>query len=84
MRASQLPQTKEEIRSMAIEVFGDYSVDPEVELALDNRSKYLERLGGRDGAKPGEELYLHCPHRVTRNENWCDLQDGKVRKAGNM
>eukprot|EP00434_Breviolum_minutum_P036480 symbB.v1.2.032323.t1/scaffold3863.1/size49111/1 len=36
MRAAQLPQTKDEIRSMAISVFGDYSVDEHVELALDN------------------------------------------------
>ena len=64
MRAAQLPQTKDEIRSMAISVFVDYSVDEHVELALDNRSKYLERLGGRDGARSGEDLYLHCPHRA--------------------
>eukprot|EP00439_Symbiodinium_sp_Y106_P010942 s3067_g1.t1 len=47
-------------------VFGDYEVDPNTELALDNRSKYLERLGGRDGARPGEALTLHCPRREPR------------------
>ncbi|CAK9118523.1 unnamed protein product [Durusdinium trenchii] len=77
MRASQLPQTKEEIRSMALKVFGDYNVDPNVELALDNRSKYLERLGGRDGARPGEPLQLHCPHRA-RESLWQTHQDQNV------
>ena len=38
--------------------------DSHPDLPTSSGSKYLERLGGRDGARPGEELYLHCPRRV--------------------
>ena len=50
---------------------------------LPSGSKYLERLGGRDGTRPGEELYLHCPRRVAGMGFPVGLGAGG-RKAGGL